>query len=195
MFVMFLVWRARRLLRRAVLGVVILAALASLARPAGERSGAVAKQGRGGGACREHGGLPDRRCTPGAIRPGRSLSSVCRLGYSRSVRPPESFTEPLKRRQMHAYDLPGRASAYEEDHLVPLSIGGAPTDPANLWPEPRRGTYNAQQKDRLETWAARMACARRISLSRLQHELASNWVTLYWAAGGERVLRFFRPGG
>jgi len=131
---------------------------------------------------------------PGAIRAGVSLSTMCRRGYSRSVRPAESYTEPLKL-QMHAYGLSGRASEYEQDHLIPLSIGGAPRDPANLWPEPRRGPYNAREKDRLETWAARMACARRIPLGSLQHEMASNWTVLFRAAGGERVLRSYPPGG
>jgi hypothetical protein len=145
--------------------------------------------------CVERDGLPDPRCTPGAIRSGVPLATICAFGYSRSVRPPESYTEPLKLAQMRAYDLPGRARDYEEDHLVALSIGGAPRDPANLWPEPRSGPYNAEQKDELETWAARMACAGRIPLGRLQHEMAADWIALYSTAGGERVLRSYPSGG
>ena len=38
--------------------------------------------------------------------PGVSLATICAFGYSRSVRPPESYTEPLKLHQMRAYDLP-----------------------------------------------------------------------------------------
>src|SRR3954447_16464956 len=30
----------------------------------------------------------------------------------------------------------GPSSAYQEDHLISLEIGGDPTDPRNLWPEP-----------------------------------------------------------
>ncbi|MGA2164111.1 MAG: hypothetical protein ABSH36_06535 [Solirubrobacteraceae bacterium] len=96
---------------------------------------------------------------------------------------------------MRAYGLAGPSSNYEEDHLVALSIGGAPRDPRNLWPEPRTGPNNAEQKDRLETWAARMACAERIPLARLQHQMASDWIALYHAAGGARVLRAYPPGG
>jgi hypothetical protein len=84
------------------------------------------------GRCVEHDGLPDPRCTPGASRSGVSLAAICTSGYSRSIRPPESFTEPLKLHQMRAYELPGSPRDYEEDHLVPLSIGGAPDDPRNL---------------------------------------------------------------
>jgi len=145
--------------------------------------------------CVERHGLPDPHCTPGAIRAGVSLATICAFGYSSSVRPPESYTEPLKLRQMRAYGLPGSPRDYEEDHLVPLSIGGAPRVPRNLWPESRNGPDNAEQKDQLETWAARMACAGRIPLSRLQQEMATEWTALYRLAGGERVLRKYPPGG
>ncbi len=129
--------------------------------------------------CVERDGLPDRRCTPGAIRSGVSLARICRYGYSRSVRPPESYTEALKLSQMRAYGLSGSASAYEEDHIVPLALGGAPYDPANLWPQPRGGPDNAYDKDRLEAWAARMACAGRMPSSALQREMAADWTALY----------------
>lgn len=129
--------------------------------------------------CEERGGLPDPRCTPGAVAVGVSLATICRYGYSRSVRPPESYTEQLKLRQMRGYGFAGPAGGYEEDHLVALSIGGAPRDPANLWPEPRGGEDNAGQKDRVETWAARMACSRRVSLGALQRAMARDWVALY----------------
>jgi hypothetical protein len=148
-----------------------------------------------GRRCVEHDGLPDARCTPGAIRAGVTLATICSYGYSHSVRPPESYTEPLKLAQVRAYHLPGRVRDYEEDHLVPLSIGGAPRNPANLWPEPRYGLNSAGEKDELESWAARMACAGRIPLARLQHKMAHNWTALYRAAGGERVLRAYPPGG
>jgi hypothetical protein len=111
------------------------------------------------------------------------------------VRPPESDTEALKIRQLHAYGLPGPVRGYEEDHLVPLSIGGAPADPRNLWPEPRSGTYGALEKDQLETWVARAACDRRVPLARLQHDMASDWIVLFRAAGSESVLRHYPPGG
>jgi hypothetical protein len=184
------------LLRFAILTVVIVGSFAGCTHPI-EVAGSVSGFGRLSrvAGCHEHDGLPDPRCTPGAVRPGVSLATICGYGYSRSVRPPESYTEALKFRQMRVYDLTGPASAYEEDHLVPLSIGGAPRDPANLWPEPRTGTNNAEKKDHLETWVARMACSRRISLAVLQHDMATNWTALYRAAGGERVLRSYPPGG
>ncbi len=135
----------------------------------------------GEGRCVERDGLPDPRCTPGAIRSGVLLATICASGYSRSVRPPESFTEPLKLRQMRAYDLPGSPRDYEEDHLVPLSIGGAPRDPRNLWPEPRSGPNNAEQKDQLETWVSELVCRGLLPLRSAQVMIAKDWIAaLHW---------------
>jgi hypothetical protein len=39
---------------------------------------------------------------------------------------------------------------YEEDHLIPLSVGGSPRSPKNLWPESYRGKFGACVKDKLE---------------------------------------------
>jgi hypothetical protein len=190
---LLLAWKARRLLRRLLIAAIILtiALTATHRRP----QPAPPKSTQAHQRCRGDDGLPDRRCTPGAVREGVTLQAICGYDYSRSVRPPESYTEQLKLSQMRSYQLPGRASEYEEDHLVPLSIGGAPRDPANLWPEPRHGPYNAAEKDQLETWTARMACSRRIALARLQQEMARDWTALFRAAGGERVLRSYPPGG
>jgi hypothetical protein len=186
--------RPRQSLFVVVLIAVVFAGCGSLRSREGStstRRPVVARSGE----CVERRGLPDARCTPGAVRSGVSLGRICSYGYSRSVRPSEGYTETLKFQQMRAYHLSGSASQYEEDHLVPLSIGGAPRDPANLWPEPRIGPNNASEKDQLETWVARMACAGRIPLRVLQGEMAHDWARLYRAAGGERVLGSYPAGG
>ena len=78
--------------------------------------------------------------TPGmlnaAVTQATIRSTVCRRGWTRTVRPPTDYTNALKRKQMRMYDEHGPPSAYQEDHLVSLELGGDPTDPRNLWPEP-----------------------------------------------------------
>ena len=37
---------------------------------------------------------------------------------------------------MREYRVGGSLSDYQEDHLISLELGGHPTDPRNLWPEP-----------------------------------------------------------
>jgi hypothetical protein len=39
---------------------------------------------------------------------------------------------------------------YEEDHLIPLAVGGSPTSPKNLWAEPYKGKWGARVRDKLE---------------------------------------------
>jgi len=56
-----------------------------------------------------------------------------------ALAPSVSFTNSLKKPQMKRYGYPlAEIRDYEEDHLVPLSLAGAPQDPANLWPQPLR---------------------------------------------------------
>ena len=78
-------------------------------------------------------GLPDPGLTPGATNPAVTpddlATTICRSGWSKSVRPPVSYTGTLKRTQIRQYGYEDRdASHYQEDHLIPLSIGGAPRD-------------------------------------------------------------------
>ena len=124
--------------------------------------------------------LPDPTCTPGAlnpaVRPATVATTICVPGYSTRIRPAESFTYDLKRSQMAAWGLSGSTAETEEDHLVPLSLGGAPSDSANLWPEPG-GIPNL--KDRLEYRLYRMVCDGQIGLRAAQQAIASNWITAY----------------
>jgi hypothetical protein len=78
--------------------------------------------------------------TPGVVSPDVTPANVgrtiCVPGWSRSIRPPSDYTSRLKLEQMRARGLGGRAGDYQEDHLISLELGGHPTDPRNLWPEP-----------------------------------------------------------
>jgi hypothetical protein len=79
--------------------------------------------------------------TPGVLNPDVTPATVretiCKRGWTRTIRPPVSYTNRLKLEQMRQYGLTGDPSGYQEDHLVSLELGGHPTDPRNLWPEPR----------------------------------------------------------
>jgi hypothetical protein len=57
-------------------------------------------------------------------------------------------------------------SDYEEGHLVPLELGGAPRDGGNLWPEPHYGTKTASTKDGTETKLKNAVCNGTITLFR-----------------------------
>jgi len=78
--------------------------------------------------------------TPGVVNPDVTqatiAATICRRGWTRTIRPPVSYTNDLKRRGVRQYRLRGPPSRYQEDHLISLELGGYPTDPRNLWPEP-----------------------------------------------------------
>jgi hypothetical protein len=88
-------------------------------------SSAVQRQ-PGPGSCHARGrglySLPDPHCTPGAIDPAVTQAdirrTICRAGYSESVRPPESVTEPEKRASLRAYGDHRPLRDYEYDHLL-----------------------------------------------------------------------------
>lgn len=137
-------------------------------------------------------GLPNASMTPGAVNRAVTQANIgdtiCVRGWTRTVRPPESYTERLKRRQVRQYGYADRRlHLYEEDHLIPLELGGAPRDPRNLWPEPRHVAdyMDASVKDRLENRLHRLVCERRIRLRVAQRMFATNWVEAYRSIYGQ----------
>jgi hypothetical protein len=129
---------------------------------------------------------PDPHCTPGAVNPAVTQatigSTICRSGWTSTVRPPESITEPEKFASMAAYNVRGSASRFEYDHDVPLELGGAVNDSRNLWPEPdyaARSGFYLNPKDRLENVLKRMVCRGAMTLAEGQRMIASNWVAVY----------------
>lgn len=128
--------------------------------------------------------LPDPRCTPGAVDPAVTQATIgetiCRPGWTGTVRPPESVSEPEKYASMAAYGVAGPASRYEYDHLVPLELGGAANDPRNLWPEldfsRPEGYDELNPKDALEYALRDRVCDGRMTLAAAQRAIARDWV-------------------
>src|SRR5712691_2376218 len=103
--------------------------------------------------------------TPGVLNPDVTQatigSTICRRGWTRTIRPPVEYTNALKEEQMHAYGETGRTSEYQEDHLISLELGGDATDPHNLWPEPYP---RASTVDRIENELNAEVCGGRLTL-------------------------------
>lgn len=139
-------------------------------------TGAIAAFVGGAHAAATHTVKPIARLTPGRVNPAVTQatigSTICVSGWTRTVRPPESYTERLKLEQMTEYGETGSPSGYEEDHFIPLELGGAPRDPHNLWPEPRA---QSRRSDPLET--------------HLKHEVCDGTITL---AQGRAQIRAFK---
>ncbi len=124
-------------------------------------------------------GRADARCTPGAVNLAVTQASiaatVCLAGWSATVRPPTSYTTPLKQRLMVRYGVTAPLPAVELDHLIALSSGGSPTDPRNLFPQLWDGPRGAHVKDIEEGVVHRDVCAGRITLGEGQAKLLADW--------------------
>jgi hypothetical protein len=109
--------------------------------------------------------------TPGVLNPDVTQatigSTICVQGWTRSIRPPTEYTNALKLRQMRAYGETGPASAFQEDHLISLELGGHPTDPRNLWPEPYP---RAAHVDTIENDLNAQVCGGSLTLAQAQEK-------------------------
>lgn len=136
--------------------------------------------------------LPDVACTPGAsnpkVTPATLSSTICRSGYTASIRPSTSITGPEKVANAKSYSFRGSLRDAEYDHLISLQLGGDPNDPRNLWVQPpspghRPGSGVYNDKDKVENKLKAAICDGRVSLSAAQSAIANNWTTALSSLG------------
>lgn len=113
--------------------------------------------------------LADPVRTPGVLNPNVTQanirSTICRHGWTDTIRPPVDYTNALKTKQMRQYGETGSRSDYQEDHLISLELGGSPTDPRNLWPEPYP---RASDVDKIENELNGEVCSGHLRLAEAQ---------------------------
>jgi hypothetical protein len=111
--------------------------------------------------------------TPGALNPDVTQATIrqtiCSRGWTKTVRPPASYTSALKLVQIREYGFVGGPVDYQEDHFISLELGGAPRDPHNLWPERRP---RAEQVDTIENELNAKVCSGELSLAEAQRREA-----------------------
>jgi hypothetical protein len=119
---------------------------------------------------------------PGYLNPAVTQANIhqtiCKSGWTATIRPPVSYTNKLKLEQMEAGHLKGKPSDFELDHEVSLELGGHPTDPRNLWPEPYKPEPGARKKDQVEDFLHREVCAGRMPLRDAQQLIMSDWTKI-----------------
>lgn len=137
--------------------------------------------------------LPDPHCTPGAVSSAVTQANIkktiCKLGYTAKVRPSVSITNKIKLERMKAYGDTDSPSKYELDHLIPLELGGAPSDVKNLFPESYAGTYGATTKDKLENKLNYLVCGGKMKLTDAQKAIAINWIAAYKKYVVTRIIK------
>jgi len=129
---------------------------------------------------------PNPATQPGAINTGITQSNIKKnicapagTWSTKSIRPPVSYTTPLKIKQIKEYGYSDiRTADYEEDHIISLELGGSPTDPKNLWPEPYKASVadgGAKKKDSVENFLHKQVCIGSMTLQEAQREISTDW--------------------
>lgn len=128
---------------------------------------------------------PDPIRTPGKANPEITQENldrtICSPSYrTGSVRPSRDYTAKLKRQQIIEYGYKDKnPRSYQEDHLIPLWLGGHPTDPKNLWPQALNIELGAKDKDLVETFLHFEVCKKTMTLREAQRVIATDWVSAW----------------
>ena len=103
-------------------------------------------------------------------------STICVPNWAATVRPPTAYTGAIKRQLLIHAGIPlSSSSAYELDHVEPISLGGAPRDPNNLRLQLWVGPDGAHAKDVVEWAMHRAVCNGRVTLEAAQACMAGDW--------------------
>lgn len=104
-------------------------------------------------------------------------ATICVRGYAKTVRPSFWASQRIKMRLLRERGETWiSAPIYQLDHIVPLCLGGHPTDPANLQLQPWAEAY---RKDRLEAKACCLVCTGQVSLQEAQGAIMADWQAAY----------------
>ncbi len=103
--------------------------------------------------------------------------TICAYGWTKTVRPPYSVTNRIKSELLRRVGLTDAdKSRFELDHIIPLSLGGAPSDVRNLRLQP---WTEAGEKDQLEACLPRLVCDGRLTLDQARRAIWTNWRKLF----------------
>lgn len=133
------------------------------------------------------GELPDPQLTPGEIdqevTEADLKESICKAGqfsWTEGHMPPKSFLEKIEKEMLQQYSYSDvNLKHYQMDHLIPLSLGGAPTDVKNIWPQPLIAKWSSRRKDYLEGILHEKVCKGEVSLKDAQEQIRTNWIEAY----------------
>lgn len=127
--------------------------------------------------CEARGGLPDPRCTPGAVMKV-DLEVVCH----ESTKGRRHVDASVHHRAFTDYGLPfpQPRGAFEVDHLIPLELGGDNTI-ENIWAEAAEPRPGFHEKDRVENYLHRKVCGGGMTLAEAQRLIATDWLSVWRA--------------
>lgn len=133
------------------------------------------------------GDLPDPNITPGSTDPevteANIKESICKtthFTWTEGHMPPASFMANIAKDEIKQYGYGDEnAKHYQMDHLIPLSLGGNPIDPKNIWPQVLVTKWSARRKDFLEEILHDKVCKGELGLKEAQDQIKTNWIEAY----------------
>lgn len=126
-----------------------------------------------------------------ALNPDVSQSTIqqtiCQKGYSSTVRPSTTYTNPIKFRLMRQAGIPeSDKSVWALDHRIPISLGGHARKLENL--QLLTAKENSR-KSRIEVKLLCYVCVGQMPLSQAQQEIAGGWQAAYRRYSGQKCGR------
>jgi len=132
------------------------------------------------------GTMPDDIMTPGEVRLGLDIKTICSTKWGLDKR---FVTSAMKTRVFHNYGFTGykdlkcipdkNGKTCEIDHKIPRALGGADSI-KNIWPQPFGGEWNAHDKDRLEVRLHSRVCRTKdMTLQQARTCISKNWIKCY----------------
>ena len=134
--------------------------------------------------CTSKNGLPDPICNHPVINKNLTIKQVCNKSFrTGSIRPPTSYTNPLKIQKMKDYGYAPVTSLFELDHIMPIYALGDPRSPDNLWPQYWSLNVNgfeagARTKDKLEVFSHKLLCSGKTDMKGIE-KCFTDWISCY----------------
>lgn len=122
-----------------------------------------------------------------AVTQGNIQDTICQPGYSKTVRPPESYTNKYKRLLMERAGFPtSEIGSYALDHRLAIALGGAPRDPDNFQ---LMTQHDNSRKSRIEVKMLCYVCTGAMPLAQAQQELWDDWHGAYSRYASQKCKR------
>jgi hypothetical protein len=96
--------------------------------------------------------------------------TICKAGYTKTIRPPVSYTNKMKEKLMREQDWKGPRPIL--DHYIPLQGGGDPDDKKNFLLQTKKDSY---KKDAVEDKMHDDICDGKVSLRKAQLAMSQGW--------------------
>ena len=127
---------------------------------------------------------PNNKATPGVANPKvtqRNIKrTICSDTWVKSQRPSAKYLDEQKARQLKGGKYGSTdPTIFEEDHRIPIEVGGHPRDPKNLWPESTTVRWNAFVKNKLETYVQTEICAGHMKLADGRAIFQRDWTDVF----------------